>query len=126
MIVKPGLESLYPDEVKQHKLVRHDRSFEEVITCYQAMLPTDWRIKLAICIRVMSMLLPFYEPEKLRPHKVIVFNPRNEQEKKLFIALMKRCNYSSPVTISLADRITKIRDALQKGNDIKYTKTDCR
>lgn len=116
--VIPGLEELYSDEIKEHNLVKHERSFKEVIDDYKAKLPGFWRVKLAVVIRVMSILLPYFEEEKLRSDQIFVFTPRNEHEKKCFIALTKRYNYSSTVTTSLSERITKIRTALQTGNDI--------
>lgn len=68
-------------------------------------------------IRVMSLLLPFFEDEGLKPDRIIVFTPRSEAEKEIFIALTKRNNYSSNVVTSLSERITKVKSALENGDE---------
>lgn len=116
--VIPGLEELYPAEIRQHDLFQHERKFEEVVAECKAKLPTLWKVKLAVTIRVMSLLLSFFEDEGLKSDRIIVFTPRNESEKEKFIAITKRFNYTSTVATSLADRITKVRATLTTGNDV--------
>ena len=115
--VIPGLEELYPNEIIQHKLVQHDRKFDELITAYKEKLPVFWKVKLAVAIRIMSLLMIYFKNEGLRSDRIIVFSPRDAIEKELFISLTKRINYSSTVITSLSDRITKVRAALTTGND---------
>lgn len=116
--VIPGLEELYPAEIKQHKLIQHKREFAEVITEYRTKLPSFWKVKLAVAIRLMSLLLPFFEDEGLKSDRIVVFTPCNEAEKEIFIAITKRSNYTSTVATSLTDRITKVRAMLATGNDV--------
>lgn len=84
-------------------------------------------MKLAIAIRVTSLLLFLYEAEGLRPDRVIVFTPNNTAEKEAFIALTKRYNYTSTNSQSLSDRITKVRASWNRGNDMTviYTYLGC-
>lgn len=84
---------------------------------YEEKLPVFWKAKLAVAIRIMSLLLIYFKDEGLQSDRIIVFSPHDSIEKELFISLSKRINYSSTVITSLFDRITKVRTALTTGND---------
>lgn len=114
----PGFEEMYPDEIKAHQLIQHEVCFDEVVMQYLTIIPQSWKFKLAVVIRVMSILLPFFEELGLKSDRLFVISPKTKAEKETVIALTKRYNYSSTVVTSLSDRITKIRNALDTGNDI--------
>lgn len=116
--VIPELENLYSDIIKQHHLIQCNQKLELAVSEYKAKLPKNWKIKLAICIRIMSILLPYFETEGLQTDRIFVFTPQNEDEEKIYIALTKRYNYISLATTSLSDRINKVREMLSMGNDI--------
>lgn len=113
-----GLETLYPEEIKQHQLLQHDRRFEEVVADYRARLPNVWQLKLAVTIRVMSILLPFYEAYGLKPDRFFVLSPSDEKGKDTLISLTSRFNYTAPVVTSVSSRINTVRSALEIGNDM--------
>ncbi|MBE6877503.1 MAG: hypothetical protein E7496_12495 [Ruminococcus sp.] len=116
--VIPGLEELYADEIRQHHLIQHKRKFEEVTAEYRNLFPNCWKVKLAIAIRVMSLLLPFYETEGLKTDSFFVFSTNSTSRKETLIALTSRFNYESPIVISVSNRITKIKETLATGNDV--------
>jgi len=116
--VIPGLEELYADEIKQHQLIQHERKFEEVIAEHSTLFANCWKVKLAISVRVMSLLLPFYEAEGLKPDRFFVFSTNSDNEKKTLTALTSRFNYTLPVVTSVSSRINKVREALATGNDV--------
>lgn len=112
------LEELYPEEIKQHKLINNNRNFEDVLNDYKkTLLFTSWKIKLVISIRIMSIFLLFYVKMGLKIDRFFVLIPYNVHDKNILVSLTKRINYSSNVTTSLSDRITKVQKALSTGND---------
>ena len=114
----PGLEELYAEEIKQHQLIEHDRDFNQVLADYKAVIPDSWKVKLCIAIRLMSILLPFYGAENLRPDRFFAVSPSDEKCQEALIALTSRFRYTSPVVTSATCRITKVREALSTGNDV--------
>ena len=116
--VIPGLEKLYPKEIKSHYLIQHDKKFMDVVTEYQNRIPDSWRCKASVAVRITSLLLPFFASERLSPDRIIVFTPKNNAEKELFISLTKRENYTTSVTNSLSDRLNKVKAMLSAGNDM--------
>ena len=114
----PGLEELFPKEVRKHKLIPHDIPLEDASSMYSKALPDSMESLLLTTIRTESYLLPFFEAERLYPDRgfVIVYN--SESAKKNAIALTKRKSYSSTVIPALTDRITKVRSELEVSNDV--------
>lgn len=114
----PKLEKYYFDNIKEHFLIKNEHSLKENISRYRDFLPGGWNEKLALSIRVTSILLFFYEMYGLKSDHGIVIRFKSNSEKEKIIAFTKRQNYSSTITTSLSDRISKIRKALMTGNDI--------
>lgn len=114
----PGLEMLYPKEIQQHQLMQHDRKFEEVTADYRENLPAFLQAKLAVTIRVMSILLPFFESEGLKPDRFFVCSVSDEKGKTAMSVLLSRFDYNAPVVTSISGRITKVREMLSIGNDM--------
>lgn len=121
--VIPGLENLFSDDIKEHILVSHNRSFDDVIKGVRLALPDNWKAKMAVIQRVTSILLPFYEEEGLKPDKVQVFSYNGEVQKQGLIALTKRINCDSTVVKSLSDRRTNVKKELAAANDITVVYT---
>ena len=86
----PGLESLYPERIRQHQLLQHERGLVQIIGDYRENLPDIWQLKLAVTIRVMSILLPFYEAEGLKTDRFFVCSPTEEKGKQALVALVNR------------------------------------
>ncbi|MBO5343637.1 MAG: hypothetical protein J6A57_04240 [Ruminococcus sp.] len=116
--VLPGLEAHFPIPIKEHKLLHHDRCFEEIVEEYKNALPNSWKVKSVVVDRVTNILLPFYEEEGLRPDRVKVISYENETTKHGIIAISKRMNYESTVVKSLTDRSTDVKADLASANDI--------
>lgn len=116
--VLPGLEALFSDKIKEHILVSHNRTFDDVTNDYRLALPENWKAKMALIQNVTSILLPFYKEERLKPDRVLVISYSDEYEKQGLIALSKRISYDSTVVKSLADRSTYVKKDLAVANDI--------
>ncbi|MGN1087392.1 MAG: hypothetical protein ACI4Q5_10175 [Porcipelethomonas sp.] len=116
--VIPGLKSLFPDEIKEHLLVTHNRNFDDVIGEYCLSLPKNWKVKCVLVYGVESILLPFFAMEGLKPDRVQVISYNGENEKNVLIALLKRNIYNSTVVKSFADKNTNVKKDLAKSNDI--------
>ena len=117
--VNSNLEELYPEEIKQHKLINSNRDFKDVLNDYKKILEgTSWKTKLVVSIRIMSLFLLFYQQMRLKSDRVFVLIPDSDYDKNILISLIKRINYSSNVITSLSDRITKVQKALLTGNDM--------
>lgn len=116
--VLPGLEALFSDKIKEHILVPHNRTFDDVTKDYRLALPDNWKAKMALIQNITSILLPFYKEELLKPDRVLVISYSYEYEKQGLIALSKRISYDSTVVKSLADRSTYVKKDLAAANDI--------
>jgi len=116
--VIPGLEELFPAEVKEHKLLHHDLSLETVSPMYRKALPDCMEAKLLTAIRTSSCLLPFFEAEGLRPDRAFALVYNSESAKEVGVALTKRKNYTTTVIQTLTDRIIKVRRELETSNDV--------
>lgn len=121
--VIPGLENLFSDDIKEHILVSHNRSFDDVIKGFRLALPDNWKVKMAVIQSVASILQPFYEAEGLRADKALVFCYNDEAQKQGLTALSKRINYNSAVVKSLSDRSTNVKKELAAANDITVVYT---
>ena len=119
----PGLEEYFPNAVKSHKLVQHERSFEEVRKDYSLALPNNWKAKSVVVDIITSILLPFYEEEGLRPDRVKIISYEGETVKHGFIALSKNVNYESTVIKSFTDRRIDFKKDLASANDINVIYT---
>ena len=116
--VIPGLEELFPTEVREHKMVSHDLSLKEMSAIYYNALPQCLSAKLATIIREETILLPLFEAEGLCSDHVFVITYNNDSVRETVIALTKRKNYTSTVVQALTDRITKVRKVLASANDV--------
>lgn len=115
--VIPGLEELFPTEVRGHKLIHHELPLEVISAMYSAALPNNMEAKLLTTIRTSTCLLPFYEADGLRPDRGFVAVYNSESAKEACVALTKRQNYKTTVTSSISERISKIRTYFETSND---------
>ncbi len=115
--VIPGLEELFPTEVRGHKLIHHELPLEVISAMYSAALPNNMEAKLLTTIRTSTCLLPFYEAEGLRPDRGFVAVYNSESAKEACVALTKRQNYKTTVTSSISERISRIRTYFETSND---------
>ena len=116
--VIPGLEELFPEEVRDHKMVPHALSLEETAAIYRKALPNCFEAALLFTVRDETILLPLFGAEGLHPDRGFTFTYNNDAERESVIALTKRKNYSSTVTQALTDRIPKLRNELASANDV--------
>lgn len=116
--VIPGLEDLFPIEVKEHVIVSHNLPLKEMVAIYRKAMPTCLEDALATTVRVESILLPLFGAEGLHPDRGFVISYSNDSVRETVIALNKRKNYSSTVVQALTDRITKVRHELAAANDV--------
>lgn len=113
-----GMEELFPTEVREHKLVHHDLSLEKISHMYRNALPDSLEAKLLTVIRTVSILLPFFEEERLRSDRCFALVYSSESAKETGIALTKRKKYDTTVVQALTDRIPKVRSELDDSNDV--------
>lgn len=116
--VIPGLEDLFPTEVKEHKLVVHELPFKDTVAIYRKALPNCLEAKLATTIRTICILQPLFGSEELHTDRGLSFSYTNESVKETIIALTKMKNYSSTVVQTLTAHITKVRKELASANDV--------
>lgn len=116
--VIPGLEELFPTEVREHKMVSHALSLKEMSAIYYNALPQCLSTKMATIIREETILLPLFEAEGLCSDCGFVITYNNDSVRETVIALTKRKNYTSTVVQALTDRITKVRNVLASANDV--------
>ncbi len=116
--VFPELEELFPLEVKEHIMVEHQLSLEEMVAYYNKALPNCLEATLATTIRIESILLPLFGAEGLHPDRGFSISYTNESVKEAVIALTKRKNYTSTVVQALTVHITKVRKELAAANDV--------
>lgn len=113
-----GLEDLFPAEVREHTMVVHLLSLEDMSTIYSKAIPNSVDAKLLTTIRINSILLPLFEAEGLNSDRGFAISYSNDTVRETDIALTKRKNYTSTVVQALTDRITKVRKELASANDI--------
>lgn len=116
--VIPGLEELFPQEVRDHKMVAHALPLKDTAAIYRKALPNCLEATLATTIRIESILLPLFGAEGLHPDRVFSISYNDDAVRETVIALTKRKNYSSTVVQVLADRIPKVRKELAAANDV--------
>lgn len=116
--VIPGLEELFPAEVREHKMVAHPLPLKDMSTIYRNALPNSVEAKLATTIRIESILLPLFGAEGLHSDRGFALTYSNDSVKESVIALTKRKNYTSTVVQALTDRIPKVRNELASANDV--------
>ncbi len=116
--VLPGLEKLYPTEIKEHRLLPHAQELKEAIKNYRTLLPLSWKAKYMTVERVKSILLPWFKKHGLIDDRVSVIVYRHEEDKRGCIALGKRSNYESTIVKSLTDKDVDIKKELAAANDV--------
>ena len=116
--VIPGFEEVFPEEVREHKMIAHNLSLKDMTAVYGKVLPNCLEAVLANTVRIESILLPWYEAEGLHSDRGFVFTYNNDLEKETAIVLTKRKNYTSTVVQALTDRIPKVRKELISANDV--------
>jgi len=116
--VIPGLEDLFPTEVKEHRMVVHKLPLKDTVAIYRKALPNSFEAALATTVRIKSLLLPLFGAEGLNPDRGFSFSYSNDDVRKSVIALTKRKNYASTVVQALTAHITKVRKEIASANDI--------
>ena len=116
--VIPGLEELFPAEVREHKMIAHNLPLKDTAAIYRKALPNCLGAILATTVRDETILLPLFGAEGLHPDRGFTFTYNNDAERESVIALTKRKNYSSTVVQALTDRIPKVRNELAAANDV--------
>lgn len=116
--VYPGMESLFPAEVKRHFLLPNELELKDAIKQYKTVLPHGWKTKYMIIERVKSILLPWFKNHGLIDDRVSVIVYRHEEDKRGCIALGKRSNYESTIVKSLTDTHIDVKKKLAAANDI--------
>lgn len=113
-----GLEDLFPAEVREHTMVVHPLSLEDMLTIYSKAIPNSIDAKLLTTVRINSILLPLFEAEGFNSDRGFVISYSNDTVRETNIVLTKRKNYTSTVEQALTDRISKVRKELAAANDI--------
>lgn len=113
-----GLEDLFPAEVREHTMVVHPLSLEDMSTIYSKAIPNSIDAKLLTTVRINSILLPLFEAEGFNSDRGFVISYSNDTVRETNIVLTKRKNYTSTVVQALTDRISKVRKELAAANDI--------
>ena len=113
-----GLEELFPQEVRDHKMVAHALPLKDTAAIYRKALPNCLEATLATTIRIESILLPLFGAEGLHPDRSFSISYNDDAVRETVIALTKRKNYSSTVVQVLTDRIPKVRKELAAANDV--------
>lgn len=113
-----GLEDLFPTEVREHTMVVHPLSLEEMSTIYSKAIPNSVDAKLLTTVRINGILLPLFKAEGLNSDRGFTISYSNDAVRETDIVLTKRKNYSSTVVQALTDRITKVRKELASANDV--------
>ena len=113
-----GLEDLFPTEVREHTMVVHPLSLEEMSTIYSKAIPNSVDAKLLTTVRINGILLPLFKAEGLNSDRGFTISYSNDTVRETDIVLTKRKNYSSTVVQALTDRITKVRKELASANDV--------
>lgn len=113
-----GLEELFPQEVRDHKMVAHALPLKDTAAIYRKALPNCLEATLATTVRIESILLPLFGAEDLHSDRGFVLTYSNDSVKESVIAMTKRKNYTSTVVQALTDRIPKVRNELASANDV--------
>lgn len=116
--VIPGLEELFPQEVRDHKMVAHALPLKDTAAIYRKALLNCLEDTLATTIRIESILLPLFGAEGLHPDRSFSISYNDDAMRETVIALTKRKNYSSTVVQALTAHITKVRKELAAANDV--------
>ena len=118
-----GLEELFHQEVRDHKMVAHALPLKDTAAIYRKALPNCLEATLATTVRIESILLPLFGAEGLHPDRGFSISYTNESVKEAVIALTKRKNYTSTVVQALTAHITKVRKELAAANDVSVLLT---
>ncbi len=116
--VIPGLEEVFPEEVREHKMIAHNLPLMDTAAIYRKALTNCMEATLTTVIRDESILLPWFAAEGLHPDRGFAISYSNEAERETVITLTKRKNYSSTIVQALTDRIPKVRKELGAANDV--------
>lgn len=116
--VIPGLEEVFPEEVREHKMIEHNLPLKDTAAIYRKALTNCMEAKLATTVRTESLLLPWFVAEGLHPDRGFAISYSNDVVRETVITLTKRKNYSSTVVQALTDRVTKVRKELASANDV--------
>lgn len=116
--VLPGMESLYPTEIKEHRLIPHALEFKDTLNNYKTILPSSWKAKFMVVERAKSILLPWFKNYGLIDDRISIIVYRSEEDKIGCIALAKRINYESTCVNSLMDKDVNVKQILEAANDI--------
>lgn len=115
--IYPALEKFYSSDIKERVLVPTDCTFEEIIKKYSELTMKNQEIVFKIIIRVMSLLLPFFESAGLKPDRIFVIESKDDKNAQEIISLVKTKNYDSTTVSSLTEYVTNIRSEIQSIND---------
>lgn len=116
--VIPGLEEVFPEEVREHKMIAHNLPLMDTAAIYRKALTNCMEATLTTVIRDESILLPWFAAEGLHPDRGFAISYRNDAVRETVITLTKRKNYSSTIVQALTDRIPKVRKELGAANDV--------
>ena len=113
-----GLEDLFPAEVREHTMVVHPLSLEDMSTIYRNAIPNSVDATLLTSVRINTILSPLFKAEGFNSDHGFTISYSNAAVRGTVIALTKRKNYTSTVVQALTDRITKVRKELAAANDV--------
>lgn len=113
-----GLEDLFPAEVREHTMVVHPLSLEDMSTIYRNAIPNSVDATLLTSVRINTILSPLFKAEGFNSDHGFTISYSNDAVRGTVIALTKRKNYTSTVVQALTDRITKVRKELAAANDV--------
>lgn len=115
--VHPHLSACYPCDVRNRKLLETDRSLRNVAKDYADKLPTSWKYKLLIALRLASIGMFFWAKEGIRPDQLFAVEPSGESASRVAVALLKTQNYSSLVVLQLTSSEKALISGAHNMND---------
>lgn len=115
-IVIPQLEKFYSNDILERKLIHTDKKLSDSAEELANLLPTSWKYKFLLSVRITSLLLYFYGLAGLVPDQMFIVEPKSESNAKAVIALIKNKNFS-PNVCPLIDTKTNLQRELNGIND---------
>lgn len=115
-IVIPQLEKFYSNDILERKLIHTDKKLSDSAEELANLLPTSWKYKFLLSVRITSLLLYFYGLTGLVPDQMFIVEPKSESNAKAVIALIKNKNFS-PNVCPLIDTKTNLQRELNGIND---------
>ncbi|WP_297960316.1 hypothetical protein [uncultured Ruminococcus sp.] len=116
-IVNPRYQSCYPADVQERKLLQTQRALMEIAREYAKALPSGWKFKLLVALRIASLLLYFIAKEGIRPDQLFIVEPASPSSARISIALLKTQNYESQVVTSLMSTKSQLNEVIRNAND---------